>query len=304
MTGNAAADSIIHEAGEVAKTIGAKARRALLEEVYTSPKPGLVDLYSCGAHEDMNIRTFEKSAEAIYPYFVRMAEQGYLLRCTPEALFLEIRKTGIEAEQAMYCATGGVNTHKGLIFTIGIFCAAAGRCMKENKKLTARNLSGMQLRMTSRVLTNEIEQLKSSVAGSHGEQNLQKYGTAGIRGEALAGYPDVWNLALPVLQAGIRERREWNLVKLQTLFVLMSKVEDSNILSRHNLSVLEKVQEESKYFLYGGGAYGENAIEQLCRMDREYIRRNISAGGCADLLAAAVFIELLLNGTGFEWNWG
>ncbi|MDO4306110.1 MAG: triphosphoribosyl-dephospho-CoA synthase CitG [Eubacteriales bacterium] len=300
MTGNAAAYSITYAAGGIAKAIGAKARRALLEEVYTTPKPGLVDLYSCGAHDDMDVRTFEKSAEALYPYFVRMAEQGYLLRCTPEALFSEIRKTGIEAEQAMYRATDGVNTHKGLIFTIGIFSAAAGRCMRENGKITARDLADMQIQMTGRILQKEIKAIGRKKAGSHGERNLQKYGTAGIRGEALAGYPGIWNLALPVLQAGIRERRDWNRVKLQTFFVLMEGIEDSNILARNNPAVLEEVQREAGSFLQKGGAYGENAIEKLCRMDGEYIRRNISAGGCADLLAAAVFIEMLLNGTAFK----
>ena len=37
--------------------IGNRAFTALLEEVYASPKPGLVDLYSNGAHQDMNVRT-------------------------------------------------------------------------------------------------------------------------------------------------------------------------------------------------------------------------------------------------------
>lgn len=105
----------------VAIEIGTKAWQALLEEVYTTPKPGLVDTWSCGAHTDMDVHTFERSAEALRPYFIRMAEQGYTLQCSPKELFAEIRKTGILAEQAMYRATDGVNTHKGLIFTLGIF---------------------------------------------------------------------------------------------------------------------------------------------------------------------------------------
>lgn len=172
--------------------------------------------------------------------------------------------------------------------------------MRENGKITARDLADMQIQMTGRILQKEIKAIGRKKAGSHGERNLQKYGTAGIRGEALAGYPGIWNLALPVLQAGIRERRDWNRVKLQTFFVLMEGIEDSNILARNNPAVLEEVQREAGSFLQKGGAYGENAIEKLCRMDGEYIRRNISAGGCADLLAAAVFIEMLLNGTAFK----
>ena len=97
----------------IAESIGIKAYYALLEEVYTTPKPGLVDLYSCGAHTDMDVQTFERSAEALRPWFIRMAAQGYLLTCTREELFTQIRQTGIMAEKAMFQATDGVNTHKG-----------------------------------------------------------------------------------------------------------------------------------------------------------------------------------------------
>lgn len=37
-------------------------QEALLEEVYTTPKPGLVDCHDTGAHTDMDCRTFEKKA--------------------------------------------------------------------------------------------------------------------------------------------------------------------------------------------------------------------------------------------------
>ena len=84
----------------------------------------------------MDVQTFERSAEALYPWFVRMAYQGYQLTCTPEDLFREIRKTGMLAEEAMYRATGHVNTHKGMIFTLGIFSAAAGRCIQEDGTVT------------------------------------------------------------------------------------------------------------------------------------------------------------------------
>ncbi len=117
----------VEKAEYFAESIGRMAYQALLEEVYTVPKPGLVDPYSCGAHTDMDVQTFERSAEALYPWFVRMAYQGYQLTCTPEDLFREIRKTGMLAEEAMYRATGHVNTHKGMIFTLGIFSVAAGK---------------------------------------------------------------------------------------------------------------------------------------------------------------------------------
>ena len=125
----------VEKAEYFAESIGRMAYQALLEEVYTVPKPGLVDPYSCGAHTDMDVQTFERSAEALYPWFVRMAYQGYQLTCTPEDLFREIRKTGMLAEEAMYRATGHVNTHKGMIFTLGIFSGQREDVSRKTERL-------------------------------------------------------------------------------------------------------------------------------------------------------------------------
>lgn len=280
---------------DIAADIGNKAFKALLEEVYTTPKPGLVDLYSCGAHRDMDIHTFEESAKALRPYFVLMARQGLTMTCAADELFRQIRITGMAAEAAMYRATGNVNTHKGLIFTLGIFCAAAGRCMQKDRKITEQGIRSIQREMTAKTLIEEVRQLKGRKAASHGEENLKKYGTMGVRGEAILGYPSVWNHALPVLRQGVQVKRDYNQVKLQALFVLMSKTEDSNILARQDPETLRAVQNEASEFLKRGGAYAEDAEQILRRMDRDYIQKNISAGGCADLLATAIFMHLILD---------
>lgn len=286
-----------------AQHIGALAYQALLEEVYTTPKPGLVDLATTGAHTDMDVRTFEKSAAALHPWFVRMTLEGETFQGTPRELFLKIRTYGMIAEQEMYQATGGVNTHKGLVFTIGIFCAAAGRLKQEGKSRTVRELVYMEQLMTSEILQEEILHLVSPSDTeeqkegfqTNGIRNLQAYGTAGIRGEALLGYPSVTEAALPVLQQGKREGRDWNLVKLQVIMTLMSQVQDSNILSRTCPEVLENVHKEAKMFLDAGGAYQKDAVQILLRMDQSFIQRNISAGGCADILAAAIFLDSLVE---------
>ena len=243
----------------------------------------------------MDVTTFERSADALYPYFVHMAALGYGFSESPEALFAQIRPVGMMAEKAMYRATGGVNTHKGLIFTLGVFCAAAGRLAGRAEKITLNSLILAEKQMTVSALTKELADIRLGEAHSNGEKNLHRYGSQGIRGEAILGYPSVIHLALPVLREGIAAGRDWNRVKLQTLMVLMSSLEDSNILSRHNPSVLQQVKKEAKDFLGRGGAYAEDAVERLIRMDADYIRRNISAGGCADILAAAVFLEMILE---------
>ena len=112
-------------------------RNALLGEVFTTPKPGLVDLWDSGAHRDMNWITFQKSTDAITLYLVEMYEAGYEAAEEKENiledLFFIIRRIGQRAEKAMYQATEGVNTHKGIIFSMGIICAAYGYCNGKNR---------------------------------------------------------------------------------------------------------------------------------------------------------------------------
>lgn len=87
------------------------AERALRMELDTPMKPGLVGPDSVGAHKDMDYGVMRKGIAAIRPFFPRMA-----MAATPE----ELRQLGIDAEAAMLAATGGVNTHRGAIFALGL----------------------------------------------------------------------------------------------------------------------------------------------------------------------------------------
>lgn len=274
--------------------IGNMAYRAMLEEVYTSPKPGLVDLYSTGAHKDMDVAAFERSATALEPYFASMALEGMRFPGTPRLLFDSIRKTGLSAEKAMYKATAGVNTHKGLIFHLGILSAAAGACIRAHGAVSAERLIEMEQAMVRETLLKEVEEMQEFT--SNGEKNLHQYGTTGARGEAISGYSSVCRIALPTMVKGLREGRDWNRIKLETLFMLMSRVDDSNILARHDPAVLLDVQSAARDFLRAGGAYSGKSMLALKRMDADFIKKNISAGGCADLLAVAIFMAELVKG--------
>ncbi|RFZ79250.1 triphosphoribosyl-dephospho-CoA synthase CitG [Lacrimispora amygdalina] len=281
---------------EAAYRIGNMAYRALLEEVYTLPKPGLVDPYSNGAHTDMNVVSFERSAKALKPYFVTMALEGERLWEAPPVLFETIRRIGILAERAMYQATGGVNTHKGLVFHLGILCGAAGACHRSFGRVALKQLMEMEQAMVRNVLVKEVQNMETFV--SKGEKNLQKYGLTGARGEAISGYFSVFKISLPVMSMGLYNGQEWNRVKLETLFHLMSQVDDSNILSRHNPKVLNQVKKIAAEFLKAGGAYRKESIDLLKELDKWFVKKNISAGGSADLLAVTIFLTLLTG----EWG--
>jgi triphosphoribosyl-dephospho-CoA synthase len=281
---------------EAAYRIGNLAYRALLEEVYTLPKPGLVDPYSNGAHTDMNVVSFERSAKALKPYFVTMALEGERLWEAPPVLFETIRRVGILAERAMYQATGGVNTHKGLVFHLGILCGAAGACHRCFGRVTLEQLMEMEQAMVRNVLIKEVQNMETFV--SKGEKNFQKYGLTGARGEAISGYSSVFKISLPVMTMGLYKGQEWNCIKLETLFHLMSQVDDSNILSRHNSGVLKQVKDISSRFINDGGAYRKESLTILKEMDQWFVKKNISAGGSADLLAVTIFLTQLTGESG------
>ncbi|MFT4006858.1 MAG: triphosphoribosyl-dephospho-CoA synthase [Lacrimispora sp.] len=244
----------------------------------------------------MDVSTFERSAAALEPYFASMALEGMIFPGAPRLLFENIRRIGISAERAMYQATDGVNTHKGLIFHMGILSGAAGACIWTGKGLTLKALMEMEQAMVRETLIREMENMEQYT--SNGEKNLEQYGTLGARGEAISGYSSVLEISLPRMMERIREREDWNLIKLEALFMLMSRVADSNILSRHNPKVLSEIQGLAEDFLRNEGVYRDSSILTLKRMDGEFIKRNISAGGCADLLAVTIFMAQLLKTTG------
>ena len=112
--------------------IAGYAIEAMLCEVAAYPSPGLVSSISKGAHRDMDHYSFIKSTSILSKYMVLFAEEGYSNK-TPKEIFEAIRNIGIEAENEMFKGTKGVNTHKGMIFLLGISCAAVTKAMYDKK---------------------------------------------------------------------------------------------------------------------------------------------------------------------------
>lgn len=282
---------------KIAKQIADIAGWALLEEVHTTPKPGLVDCYSNGAHKDMTVRTFEDSAKALHPYFLMMAEIGWEYYEKPQEIFLKIREVGKLAEGAMYRATNGVNTHKGLIFSIGILSAAAAAVFHQTKEISREDIFVKEMEMVQNILLQELAASGMKKKDlTNGEKVYKKYGSFGVRGEALYGYAAVRNLSLPVFDEGVENHMDFETVKLQALVTLMSQVEDSNILYRSDMDRLKQVQKMSRDFLNAGGMYQQSGMETMMEWDRQFIDWNISPGGSADLLAITLFIYRVTGG--------
>jgi triphosphoribosyl-dephospho-CoA synthase len=88
----------------VADHVAAASGAALLAELETWPKPGLVSRLDSGSHTDMDASTFKASAIAIAPFFGQLAVAG-----AAGADMDRLREIGVQAERAMLAATGGVN---------------------------------------------------------------------------------------------------------------------------------------------------------------------------------------------------
>jgi len=273
-------------------TIAEMAIKAVLYEVTTSPKPGLVDRVSNGAHKDMDFYTFMASSAALSHGFYELAKMTSEFKGTPLKLLELIRPIGIEMERKMFTATSGVNTHKGIIFSLGL-CTAAAVQMAKTESLSAENVINYIKKMTHDI-SMELN-TADSTENTNGEKIFKNYGMKGIRGEAESGYPTMMNFGLDELKNSYYNLECKNDLFVQVLFSLMATCEDSNIVSRHNPETLKKVQGIAKKFLASGGMHQENAHEILKELDQEFIESHVSPGGSADLLAVTIFFGLIEN---------
>lgn len=259
-------------------------RYALRAEVMTTPKPGLVDLKDSGSHTDMDFDLFMKSTDAIAPYLTVMFETGRQIEDLKE-VFAAIRRTGIEAERAMFESTAGVNTHKGMIFSMGIVAAAAGYCLKHSGCFSWERILELSGLMCAETLEEDFRDMEQREPLTHGEKLYRKYGEKGIRGEAMTGFPVLRNAAMPAMRKN-RDENE-NSRYLRVLTAVMSKLQDTNILTRGSFEDLAWLKQEA------GKLLPEPDEMRLKELNAECIRKNISPGGAADMLACTILLDRL-----------
>lgn len=261
------------------------ARVALELEVNTYPKPGLVDPVSAGSHIDLTVSDFMKSAEMITPFFGNFFKEGARSRgSSGDELFSALRAVGLDVERRMYAETNGKNTHKGAIFSFGIIIGALGRLMRPDGVIPpTEDILKEAARISKKALSDELFAARGATAG---ERAYIELGIRGVRGEAMDGFPSVQNIALPVYRAAIAEGKSKNDAGVLTLLYLIANVYDTCIYSRGGSSGIEYAMSYARRLIEGG----EPTVEQIEEMDREFIKRNLSPGGCADLLAITYFL--------------
>jgi len=278
-----------------AEQIGSLAVRALLYEIAATPKPGLVDQRNCGAHRDMDLYTFLDSAAALAPHFRAFAEIGARgAEEDPHLLFSRLQRQGRQAEQEMFRATRGVNTHKGAVFSLGLLCGAAGCLLAGGRELTAEGICAKAAQLTAGLCGRDYQRLQHKKQLTKGENMFLRYGVTGVRGEAESGFLHVRQTAYPALAASLEKGGiPLNNILVQALLCLMARVFDTNVLARHDWETALYVQKRAGELLRGGGALTPEGLAAVARWDEELIERNVSPGGCADLLAATLLLYFL-----------
>ena len=269
-----------HHAAHLARL----AVRALIEEAELTPKPALVDGRGPGAHTDLSPALMRRSARCLYPHFERMALASFQ-RLPRVDLLEELGALGRSAEGAMLLATGGVNTHRGAIWALGLLVSAAamtGCASAVAVANRARQLACLPDRHAPRLESN-------------GSRAIHRYDVPGARGQAQAGFPHVIAIGLPMLN-GSRQRgaAETN-ARLDALLAIMQSLDDTCLLHRGGLAALRTAQQGAAAVLAAGGAATTQGRQRLRHLDRDLVSLNASPGGSADLLAATLFLDFLTN---------
>lgn len=265
-----------------AAAIGRAATLALHDELALAPKPGLVSFVDNGSHDDMDAHTFMRSLFALRRYFVRMAELG-----AARVPFNALERCGIAAEGRMLAATGGINTHRGAIFVMGLLCAAVGAAQADGAALEAASVRAGLLRHWGEALEARCHRVPTLPGGLA----ARRHGLRSASQEAALGFPTLFEVALP---AGARARRhglEPRRVQLDTFFSILAELDDSNLAHRGGMDGLRFARQAARGFLAAGGAGADGALARAQAIHRDFVARRLSPGGCADMLAAACFLQ-------------
>lgn len=250
---------------------------ALRHEAMAWPKPGLVTPVDSGSHSDMHIGTFLASIDALRGSFAMLALAG--ARSQP---FAVLQAIGIEAERKMLLATGGINTHRGAIFNLGLLAAAAGRRQADS---TLAELSCGAV--VARAWGPDIASARRAAPASHGNNAFRRFAAGGARMEAASGFPTVYGIGLPALRRLLAAGHDRETAQIGTLLTLMEHLPDTNLLWRGGEAGLEFVRLSAADFNRAGGVAAPGWRDSLLALHRAFVERNLSPGGSADLMAAS-----------------
>lgn len=270
--------------------VGAEAAEAMRAELRLTPKPGLIDQHDNGAHADMNFALMERSIAALEPFMVQFAKLGFAPQLPSTDAVVAL---GLEAEAAMLRATHGVNTHKGALFALGLAAVAlahqAYKAATEPATAPCASAQGLSVHIAN--LAAGIPRAE----GTHGARVRAKYGVKSALDLAREGYADLFDCWLPAYS----RHRDEPLAQQRLLLSIMATLDDTNILHRRGPELAAEVKTRAAALIESPIATAEArantalTLQALEDFNSWMLTKNLSPGGCADMLALTLFIDRL-----------
>jgi len=266
--------------------LGRAAVRALYAEIALEPKPGLVSFRDCGSHHDMDGSTFLRSLFALRCYFPRIAQAG-----AQSCSFTVLQSLGKDAETRMLAATGGINTHRGAVFCLGLLCASAGQLHAQGLSLSPLHLRAVLMSTWGEALSARAKSSRLALPVSNGQRVAQQFGMRSAGDEAAQAFPTLFDTTLPALQAALEGGVTDRAARVQALFATMAVLDDTNLVHRGGLEGLRFVQSQANRFIERGGVMQADWLVQARVLHADFVQRRLSPGGSADVLAAACWVD-------------
>ncbi len=242
-------------------------------ELHLTPKPGLVDREDAGSHPDLSLALMERSLEVLGEGL--QAIDAALSRGEP---LLGARARAEVAERRML-ERCGTNTHKGALFLGGLVVVARHRLGFEPAGPEA-------LRPAVAAAAAELLEARA-LPESHGAEVRREHGVGGILGEARAGLPAVFEVALPAWRAAGTAGLTGDAAAFLVLARLMQVVEDTTTLHRGGAAGLAVLRADGLALearLRSGGDH----LGFLRDTNRAWRAARLTMGGVADLLGVTL----------------
>ncbi|MFI9587396.1 triphosphoribosyl-dephospho-CoA synthase [Streptomyces sp. NPDC052236] len=271
-------------AGNQSDTDEALARAAvaaLLSETDLTPKPGLADARQLEALvTGLDLSVLRWSAKSLAPGLAAMASAARRNGEPSQSLREELGSIGRSTEWPMLRAAGGLGTHHGAIWVLGLLVAAAAlepAARGEELTAAAKRIAAFPDRRAPR-------------RPSPGSTVSARYGAAGARGEARAGFPHV-RRGLKALRTARSAGTDEDRARLDALLTVMSTLQDTALLHRAGPHELRLTQAGARTVLDAGGTATPEGAEALRVFDADLRARKLRPRGSSRLLAGALFVD-------------
>lgn len=258
---------------------------ALIQEALLTPKPGLVDSNGSGAHGDLTLDLMLRSAEALREGYATMARAAFG-QLPSQELRERLALLGRIAENRMMEVTGGINTHRGAIWALGLLIAGAAIAGIGASPQQIAGIAGEIARFPDR-------QVLAAVEESNGNKACKQFDVRGARGEAECAFPHVIHLALPSLRDARSRNIPEKFARLDALIAIIGQLDDTCLLHRGGWGALEYTKQEARTIAALGGVSTSEGWVHLLKLGERMNHLHISPGGSADLLAATLLLDCI-----------